>query len=126
MRRHKYEPLTRARADAVAELNYARAFNFGLEAAERVAVKSPTIVMAIEALKLPFRRKEVEAIFDRRDELSSKKRSAAEETEWRELRLEIANLPTGHSPEDQMAMDLIHEAAQLLGSKDIKNEKEKP
>lgn len=115
MRRSKCGPLTRARADAIAELNYARAYNAGLEAAERVAAKSPTIARAIDALTLPFRRKEVEAIFDRRDELVSKQRSAEEEKELARLRLEIEKLPTGNSPQDQMAMDLIHRAAQLIG-----------
>lgn len=110
-----YKLLTRARADAVAELNYARAFNAGLEAAERVARGSRTIAAAIRALELPFRGKEVEAIFNHRDKLASKqRRSAAEERELAWLRLEIEKLPTGHSPQDQIAMDLIHEAAQLI------------
>lgn len=110
-----YKPLTRARADAVAELNYARAYNYGLEAAARVAERAPTIAEAIRKLALPLRSKGVEAIFSRRDKLASKRsRSVSEENELTRLRLAIERLPTGHSPADQICMDLIHEAARLI------------
>ncbi len=61
------------------------------------------------------RSKGTERLFTRRAELIDKpSRSAAEEAQLNELRLQISELPTAQDPDDQKAIDYIREAAALL------------
>ncbi len=77
------------------------------------------LVDAILALQKPFRPKEVEALFTRRNELHDKGKilTAEEVEEYKSLREEISKLPTGYNIRDQEARDSIHEAAELLRRK---------
>ena len=122
----------RPRADYVAELNYARAFNDGIEAAALVASPRPhieeereceAVAAEIRALVLPYRGPETEVIFARRTALvDQRKRTRAEEAELQELREKIAALPTARTAHDQAAMDFLHETVQLIKSRIAREE----
>lgn len=73
-------------------------------------------ILTSQLFKVPHaRNKQTEFLFKRRDELVDKpSRSAAEETELRRLRVQLAKLPTAQHPGDQAAMDYIRNAVALL------------
>ena len=69
----------------------------------------------ILSMEIPYYPDEVEEMFERRNILLYKENlTTDEEEELQDLREQIEELPTGHSVQEQIAIDSITDAARLL------------
>ncbi len=69
----------------------------------------------ILSMEIPYYPDWVEEMFELRNKLLSKKNlTIDEEEELQDLREQIEELPTGHSVQEQIAIDSITDAARLL------------